>query len=125
MLELISIDDFERVTDARIEDVWNTYKASLQTSCEGAADALMAALASICSRRPEMLEKLLPDALEPLMMLGIEKATDVTAWAIHFTEQEVLYMGKPDEQAIAWINNEFIVSVDLIQGALGKFFDMD
>jgi len=120
MLALVSEEDFESVTDDHIEEVWHAYKNGLRTNCEGAADGLMAALASISSRRPEMFEQLLPDALEPLLMLGVDDAADIIVCAIDFTGRENLYMGRPDAQAIAWIKNVFVVSDTAIQNALDK-----
>ncbi|MDX8404528.1 MAG: hypothetical protein R8K50_00060 [Mariprofundus sp.] len=120
MLELIESDQLEELTAASIEDVWNNFKETLHTNCDSAADALMAALSSVCSRRPLMLEKLLPDALEPLTMLGLEEVSEVQNWATRFTEREDLYLGKPDQQSIAWILAVLIHSEDKIKFALNQ-----
>ncbi|RLL55912.1 hypothetical protein D8Y20_00235 [Mariprofundus sp. EBB-1] len=105
----------ESVTDARIEEVWHVYKQSIQTNCEGAAEALMAALSSICARRPEMLDKLLADAIEPLFMLGVEAPEALLVWADAYIGHNESYMGRPDEQALKWIRETFLLSGDAIQ----------
>ena len=124
MLELLdALDaDAEDVSKTNIEEVWNGFVGGMQSSCDAVADALMAALASICSRREDMLETLLPDTIEPMLMLGVEDANAVIEWAAVFTEREVLYMGRPDDCSFIWIEESFMASEVLIQAALNKHF---
>lgn len=108
----------EQVSDEKILVEWAGFRDSLRTCCKAAADALLAALCSICCHRPAMFEKLLPDALEPLMMLGIEDASAVIQWVGNFAERHDPYMGRPDAAAIQWLRTEFPASKDAIQTAL-------
>jgi hypothetical protein len=114
----------EAVSDTEIEQIWDDFQGKLQTDCEAAASALMSALASICVRRPDMLEKLLPKALEPLWMLGIEDAGAVARWAIAFTAREEPYMGRPDADAIDWILEVF-AGAQQIESALQYLIEND
>ncbi|MDQ6998381.1 MAG: hypothetical protein Q9M17_06680 [Mariprofundus sp.] len=105
----------ETVTDARIEEAWRVYQQGLQTNCEAASEALMAALASICVHRPQMLDMLLADTIEPLFMLGVEDPEALLVWADAYIGHNESYMGRPDEQALKWIRETFLLSGDAIQ----------
>jgi len=108
----------ESISDADIVLVWSEYHHGMRTNCNAAAEALMAALASICSHRSGMLATLLPDMLDPLVMLGMENASEVIDWALAFTKLESPYMGRPDALALNWISEDFATLKHDIQVAL-------
>jgi hypothetical protein len=113
----------ESVSDADIVVVWSEYHEGMGTECGAAAEALMAAFASICSHRPGMLATLLPDMLDPLVMLGMENASEVIDWALAFTNRESSYMGHPDALALNWISEDFSTLKHDIQAALDALLD--
>jgi len=111
----------ESISDAEGEAVWNHYKKGMQADCAGASIAFLSALASICSRKPPMVEKLLGDALEPLLMWGFEDSSAIIQWASEFTKINEPYMGRPDDRAIRWIRESFVKTEGLIQHELETF----
>jgi hypothetical protein len=68
-------------TDREILDLVDDFDRTLQTSCESAAEALLAAIAPLCRARPALVGPLLRRALRPLYYLGCDRAEQVTAFA--------------------------------------------
>ena len=113
----------ESVNDTEIDLAWSNYRDSLQTNCESAAEAHLAALSSICYHRPDLMGKMLPAALEPLFMLGFEDVESIIAWAKSYMAKQEPFMGMPDDVAVAWIRATFCNSRDEIDGALHAFLE--
>jgi len=66
-IDKVPLADAGNVSETHIKEVWNGFVGGMQSNCDAVADALMAALASISSRREDMLEALLPDTIEPML----------------------------------------------------------
>jgi len=124
MLELLQSlsENPKSVSDADITQVWDSYRGSVQSNCESTAEAFMAGFASICSRRPPLMQKMLTEALEPLFMLGYENADDIISWAGVFIRKLEPYMGRPDDVAVEWIRASFCNSREEIDVALHAFW---
>jgi len=68
------------ISDAQIQNVWDAFRDTLTTNCATAAEMLINSLVCICQHRPEMFDKLIEDALDPLYCLDVDSADEILAW---------------------------------------------
>jgi len=86
------------ISDAQLQAEWDAFMPSLTTSCKSAAGILIQILVCIGRHRPEMLDALLPDALDPLFCLGVDEPASILAWYAAHTQL--------DADSKAWIRDE-------------------
>lgn len=72
--------DTPGISDAQIHAEWDAFVSTLTADCDSVAQMLIAVLAGIARHRPEMIESLLPDAIDPLLCLGLEDVPSILAW---------------------------------------------
>jgi len=70
----------KRVSEGHIQIEWDVFKTQLTTNCDSAAVLLISTMSCICWFRPEMFEKLVDDAFEPLSCLGLSETDSIMAW---------------------------------------------
>ncbi len=68
------------VSEGYIQIEWDVFKTTLVTNCAVAAEMLVSVLACICTHRPKMLNKLLPDVVEPLIGMDVLYPNEIMAW---------------------------------------------
>jgi len=113
----------KEVSDADILRAFMNYKDSLRTSADVAADALISGMASICAYRPLLLSQLINDALEPMLMCGVENTEEVHEWVFRFMENDNPIMGAVDAKAVIWLREVFLHSDELINASIMCFMD--
>jgi len=70
----------QEIADEQVQSEWNVFRDTMITDCASAAEMLMNALACICLHRPDMFDKLIEDALDPLYCLDVQSADEILAW---------------------------------------------
>jgi len=73
-------DEPSVISDAQLRGEWDAFVPTLTTSCESAAGILIQILVCIGRHRPEMIDALLPDALDPLFCLEADEPASILAW---------------------------------------------
>jgi len=68
------------VSEGYIQIEWDVFKTTLVTNCAVAAEMLVSVLACICTHRPKMLNKLLPDVVEPLIGMDVLYPNEIMDW---------------------------------------------
>jgi len=97
LLEALPVDP-PVISDAQLRAEWDAFVPTLTTSCEAAAGILIQILVCIGRYRPEMLDALLPDALDPLFCLGADEPATILAW---YAAHKQL-----DENTKSWVCDE-------------------
>jgi len=69
-----------RVSEGHIQIEWDVFKTQLTTNCDSAAVLLISTMSCICWFRPEMFEKLIDDACNPLTCLGLSQLNMILKW---------------------------------------------
>lgn len=86
------------ISDAQLHAGWDGLVATLATSCEAAGGILAQVLACIGRHRPEMVDAILTDALDPLFCLELDEADAILHW--YETNRHL------DAQTKAWIRDD-------------------
>jgi len=79
LLEALEVDTPD-ISDAQIHAEWDAFGVTLTTCCESAAELMIEVLVCIVRQRPEMIGTLLPDAVEPLLCLGLDDPASILQW---------------------------------------------
>ena len=106
------------VADAEVLSVIDGIERSLQTNCDSAAQYLFFAIAPICQSKPHLESVLLPIALRPLYLLGIETEVAVSKWFKGFLARDEPYIGL-SESGRNWLERA-VSSPNTFQTALSK-----
>ncbi len=87
--------DASSVTDTEVRSVVEQIDRALQTNCDSAAQYLFFSIASICQSKPHLVSELLPFALRPLYLLGIETGISAAEWLKQFLVKDQPYVEIP------------------------------
>ncbi len=105
------------LTDDAVRSVVAAWANSLQTSCNGAGDALFAAIAPVCLFRPHLTHEMLLRALPPLVSMGYRHAVQVAEWSQDYLWDTSPYVA-PDPSARHWLAEVLPAQLDTVQSAL-------
>jgi len=96
-----------QVSDAQLRAGWDDFVPTLTTSCEAAGGILGQVLVCIGRHRPELIESMLTDALDPLFCIEVDTPEAILHW---YEANRHL-----DAQSKAWIRDnlpEFLERFD-------------
>lgn len=98
-VEAASLD----MPDSELLREFETFAGTAQTNCSDAAEMLLVCMAPVAAARPQLVLALLRQALEPLVILGIETPAGVREWLACFIASPRKYFGCSTPAGWAWL----------------------
>ena len=105
------------IEDSEVMETYFALEKRMQSNCDSVAQGLLVVMASLCSKKRHLTEKLFPSALAPVYALGFESYDDLSSYLSCLASNDEPYLGTPTRSGQAYLM-ELSSSKKLVRDAI-------